>query len=489
MMARFSEQLKTYIQLRSLNHAQVAQRAGVDRTLISHFVRGTRTPGSLELIEKLSAALMLSPEECKEFFRAAQIAHLGEDVYLRRQAVQAMLLNISLPEETAAAEPPSEPPDITLPQVCEGAAQIRALLKTLIDLESTQPNGEIRFLGQPEQEFLIYLLQCASSMASLNTQHIFCLDHNPRAGVANMANFGLILSSLFTAKHYKAFYFYGTLPAYHSYLSPFPTLLLTSTCAVQINADYTAAIVHTGPAYHLLDSVFQQARKNSRPLVHRIDMLEDYIDRQATFMHNIQAGKDDCFYVLIPDLGCTSFLTKDILQEHLMPQLSNREQLISAILKRSEDSLRGVLNYPMVQYISKPGILRFLDTGRFFECPDKFYTPLSPVHRARILKRCIEAAESADQYQLRLYDARALPFGHALAVTVNFNNAAFSIHSKRNFSDFIYLSVDEPSVSSALSDYFAGLLDNPAVSSKTDTLAWLKMTLAQFYLKNNVDID
>lgn len=488
LMAQFSEQLEKYIKLRKITYTQVAEQVGKDRTLIHHLARGTRKPTSVELIEKLASVLMLSPEEYEEFFHLGQKARLGEEIYARRQAIQKMLLDISLPEAYPPLIVTGDKSASKLPHICESAAQVRVLLKTLIDQESTLPNGYIRFLGQPNQNFLLYLIQCASAVSSLSIQHILCLDHDPRASTTNIDNFSAIISSLFTIKNYEAFYFYGTLPTYHSYLSPFPILFLTSTCALQINIDYTAAIIHTGSAYRLLNSFFEQSLKHCQPLVYKIDALSQYVNAQSSFMDNIGAGKEDHFFVLVPDFCCTSFLDQEILNAHLIKNIPNREMLISAILNRGQDSLTGLFKCPNVQYYTKKGVLRFLNTGRFSECPDEFYTPFSPAFRTKILKRSIETAEKSELFQPRLYDHSTLPFLDTLSVTANTNRVAFCINNKTSQPNFVFLSLQEQSISFAISDYFSGLLEYPAVYSKADTLEWMKQALTQYCQENDLEL-
>lgn len=53
-------------------------------------------------------------------------------------------------------------------------------------------------------------------------------------------------------------------------MTSFPLLLLTSTCAMQIKADNSAAIISTGSVHTLLIQTFQTALAESHPLTRRV---------------------------------------------------------------------------------------------------------------------------------------------------------------------------------------------------------------------------
>lgn len=56
-------ELRKYRRIAGLTQAQLAQKAGVDATLISRLERGQRQTASYETIVRLARALNLEPEE------------------------------------------------------------------------------------------------------------------------------------------------------------------------------------------------------------------------------------------------------------------------------------------------------------------------------------------------------------------------------------------------------------------------------------------
>ena len=478
-MSQFSKQLEAHIVQRGVNYVQLARRTGIDRTLLHHLVRGDRRPSGPEQVERLADALSLSPAERKELVRLGKIARIGEEVYGRRLAVQDMLLRVS-PTEPPPPEPAAERKETPLPPVCQRAVRVRALLKQLIDRECALPDGSVDFLGQPDHEFLINLLQIASAFQNVHVRQILCFDNSPRAAAENVRMFSRILPALLSVSNYEAFYYYGSLDGVHSGIAPFPILLLTSSCALQIQADYSAAILSTGPAYRLLRAHFQNALADCRPLVRRVRDLTGCLQNYQPFWEKIQRDEQEQFYYLVPEYSCTAFLDREILETALLSELPGREQLVEALAAGSVQSLKGVLEYPLTQYISREGVWSFLRTGRFSDCPDAFYHPLEPAHRTRILERSIACARESESYQLRLYDHDALPFSDALTLTASAEGQAVNINCKLRTSGYLSLSLQEPTVSAAIVDYLSSLLDTPAVASKEETLRWLEEALTAF---------
>lgn len=182
----------------------------------------------------------------------------------------------------------------------------------------------------------------------------------------------------------------------------------------------------------------------------------------------------------MPEYSCTAFLNPEILETYLVQDLPDREHLIAALTDSSKKSLKGVREYPLTQYITREGVYSFLQTGRFSDCLDEFYQPLSPLHRAYILERSIACAKESDTYQLRLYDHDLLPFSNTLIVSTSAEGKVVNINCKSPTAGFVSLNLQNPTIAAAISDYLASLLDTPMVSSKEDTIRWLESALKDF---------
>ena len=484
-MSQFSKQLEAYIMQRGVNYVQLSRRTGVDRTLLHHLVRGDRKPTGTEQVERLAEALSLSPAERKELVLLGKIAQVGEEVYYRRLAVQEMLLHIS-PEENLPATPPLEQADTPLPETCQGPAQVQTLLKQVIDRECSRPDGSIDFLGQPDNTFLMQLLQIASAFQNVHVRQILCFSNGLRAATENVRMLSRVISNLLSVRNYEAYYYYGTLDDIQSGIIPFPLLLVTSSCALQISPDYSAAILSAGPAYSLLRTHFQSALAECRPLAHRVQDLTGCLQNYQPFWEKIQKDAQEQFYYLVPEYSCTAFLDREILETALVSKLPNRGQMIEALTTVSEQSLKGVLEYPLVQYITREGVQAFLQTGRFSDCPDAVYHHLSPAHRVRILERSVAYAMESKTYQLRLYDHTALPISESLTLTASSEGQAINMNCNLRSSGFLSLNLQESTVSGAIVDYLSSLLDTPVVASKEETIRWLGGTLAAFKRANGL---
>ena len=478
-MSLFSDYLSTQIQRKGIAYSRLAQLSGVDRTLIHHMAQGRRKPSGLDVAERLAIGLALTPEEREELLRRCRIAQVGEQTYLRRQAVQKMLCGVSVTGCWGRPAPPAVA-DFTPPPVCRGAAQVRVLLQRLIDQERTAQGGRIDLLGQPENDFLLQLLQSASAGSALPIRHILCLDNGADAEEINLRCLGHLLPALMASGNYEAHHYYSTLSSATERMTPFPVLLLTNTCAVQLNADYTAALVSTGPAFHLLEEHFQESLQRTYLLARSVDDLRQYLGNYGGIWDHIRSGTTETFLNLVPDLCCTPFLEREILEDHVVRALPGRAAIVEHLLQLSQKSLIAVREYPLVQYLCLEGVQRFLQTGRFSEAPDVFYTPIAAPYRARILQRILQEARAAEHYQLRLYDRSLLRFPEALSLTVGIGNQTVCMNCKGTGSSFTALSLQEPGLTSALSDYFFSLLEHPAVLSKQESLDQLQALLDDF---------
>ena len=92
-MSEFSELLSEYIHRKNIRTYSLAEYCGIDRSMMYKIIRGKRTPTSLELIDKISNYLQLTPGECKDLMEAYQITQVGYDNYYRRKDMLDFLSN------------------------------------------------------------------------------------------------------------------------------------------------------------------------------------------------------------------------------------------------------------------------------------------------------------------------------------------------------------------------------------------------------------
>lgn len=78
-------------------------------------------------------------------------------------------------------------------------------------------------------------------------------------------------------------------------MTPFPALLLTSTCGMQIMADYSAAIISTGSVHALLIQPFQTALAECHPLTRRVQDLWGCLKNYMPFWEKVQTGQREAF--------------------------------------------------------------------------------------------------------------------------------------------------------------------------------------------------
>lgn len=481
-MSVFSDQLKAYITRRGITIRQLSVQTGIEYSFLYRITAGKRNPSSPEMVELLIRTLALSKHESDALREAYEIARVGETTYSRRLAVRQMLESVR--------QPPS--PSLSLrgavcmeqiPETCTGRHQVHTLIKALLDQECSQPNARLRIVAQPNDSFLLELLHVlAFHTPQLQITQLVCFPNNPAEESQTINLFAPLLPLLLNLPNYSAHYYYGASQSIEGKMALFPVMLLTSSCGALFTADYTSALCFpvSSDHYQAMEQRFSDCLSACPPLMHPINGLEDYLENMKGLFSNTDTLSPESSIILLPDFCYVPFLTYDICDRVLSPQLPNREQFLELVMKQAALSRAMCGIQSTWHFTTEEGVRRVMETGRFQDLPCGLYQPLSMAERRFLLRSFLDAVRTIPKYRLSLYDPSVLRFSPILECTVQQSSTHALFVAPRSDTSISSIDIQEPIISGAIYDYFSSLIDHPAVLSEEESLSRLYALLAEY---------
>lgn len=90
-MNPFSQLLSSYVNASNVNVSKMASYCEIDRSSMYKILQGTRKPGTLDLVVRISHYLNLSPEQTELLTEQYEILQIGQKTYGRRKAIYNLL--------------------------------------------------------------------------------------------------------------------------------------------------------------------------------------------------------------------------------------------------------------------------------------------------------------------------------------------------------------------------------------------------------------
>lgn len=317
------------------------------------------------------------------------------------------------------------------------------------------------------------ILETEATGSSVQIRHIVCLDNGEESNQKNIHTLRGLLPTALGCRDYKVFYYYYLQGSLQNEMIPFPNLMLTDDCVAMFRHDYSGVLIHRNPKMvQYAQEYVQECLGRCRPLIQGIANLMEQIQNYTPFLQNEEREKK--ILALIPDFCCTAFLKQVHLEEFLSPQLPNRTALVELIARYSQTVYQVLCTHHATMYLTKEGVIRYVQTGRFSECPDQFYQPLSREFCLNSIRQTLELCQCNPNFQVRLYDPSQLPIPSSISVTAGGMEGNVCINQKSSSGGFVTMSILEIGLTEILVDYLCSLQEHPGVFSAKESNQWLR---------------
>ena len=471
-MSQFSELLSNYVHSRNIKVYSLAQYCDLDRANMYKFINGKRTPSSLDLIEKISNFMQLTPDEKNTFIESWHITQLGADTYYRRKNVAAFFRSFNLPNTDLSLlqnhQLPVELNDKAV--ILNDMNEVNHTLTSIISSEFDKENGHIQLLIQPDFDFLSNILSIGWQNPSVSVEQIICLNSRSNTS-AEQSTYNIhclqkILPLYGLAFQYHCLYYYDNVTSRFGSLTLFPYMILTSEFTCLLTSDLQKGyLINSVHDCKIFQDMFESYKKSALPLIKPIDNLffQLQVYDPDIPVHSLQ---------LTPCL--TPYLTPELMEHYITPLLPGRTQFIQYMANYVEQYfVNTLLNVDTVFSIS--GLRYFMNTGIINEYPREIYTPLALPDRIYMLKQLIQSFE---RFHYRIIKNDFCSLENELHLTIN-SRMGFLMFTTPRDHKLIYLEINEPGFIFTFLDYYESL-DPDSFYTTAEALQILKNILNEY---------
>lgn len=484
-MSTFSRLLNSLVHQKDIAVYPMTQYCGIDRTLMYKYLNGKDYPREQAIVDRMADFMRLSPSESEELLTAWQIEKIGWKEWNSRRNVEDFLLNlpdisdfskISKTSGGSSAKQTTNAPSASnsLQELqgkhdrhangsfaracypdCRALPTQTALnnvISQVIMDEIQKENGRLCLMLQPDYDYLFHLLMGLGEYEhQLPIDHILCLGNSSQSDKAvqdhNLVYLQKILPLYVRALDYNVYYYYDAVESHFSNLNGLSCLILTSSCAITCTSDFQSGILYGKPEIvQMLQKHFDACREKCSPFFSPIHSIEDTCEMILKFF-----SENDEYYSLQPEPCIIPFLTPDLVERIIRPDLPGRAELISLLndfFRRRKDSV-FTENYHI--FHTTPGLRRFMETGRSYEIPEDLYVPFSPEDRKLLLYRL--SPFFPERYHLLRGPLENLPQNFHLWANASNGYMMFTNRKKET----VYLLFTEPGLLTSFIDYLKNL--------------------------------
>lgn len=379
----FAEELTEYIEKSGMTIQKLSAVTGLGRTAIQHTIAGKLIPAK-NFIDRLCAALPMTPEQRKELTDRYAREKAGEAAYYNRSSIKQIIE--SLPRYrisdsiTGISVDADCLKDCTIKSV-SGLTNVNNLLRTVLLKESTLPSPKlVTAIPFEYTVFFEMLLQifCASG-SGLLLEHYFKM-YTCSKGEKNMNTDtlqGALKIAICAAIDYSPYYHYANREAECCLLTAYPYFLISSDFSVLISADYSSAVLIGDKAER------EELIKHSERIKSRSSLMITRVGQSEMF--GVFVNCSPYFQSSIEFQPClTAYINEDILQRRL-GDVPHREEILRTVKEKFFDTPNtDTSRYK--NYFTKEGLISFAKTGIMTNMPGNLLTPFSPEERVYFLE-------------------------------------------------------------------------------------------------------
>lgn len=454
-MSEFSHILAQHVHNKNIKTQALAQYCGLDRSNMYKIINGKRKPTSLDIVDKISKFMHLSPIEKEELEEAYQITLAGSENYFRRKEVLNFFSEFTL----SPAVLPSFHYDTSLKEQKEisylnSSAEVKQALFHIISTEMSRPrDGHVCLLIQPDADFLINLL-CAESQAEMDIciEHIICLNNNSE-NLQSQRNYNLnclkqTLPLYGCFRNYNCFYYYDDVSSKTGALTLFPYMVITSRYVCLLTSGLNKGSLMPYDSSHKMF----------------MEIFEEYMQASTALLKPIKNGAEQLGYVksLLRDYSkaycfqMTPCFTPFITIAHAEKYITDIPHR-SLFLEQFHEYLKDMAVWneqKSVSYIfSYDGVKRFLEDGKIDEYSSEICRNFDMQDRIYLIKKLIQACSSLQYHMLRKDIVNPT---YELYLFVNQQNGYLMFLSPYNGQP-VYFNIEEPGLLFTFYDFCENL--------------------------------
>lgn len=478
-MSDFSKLLSRFIKEKKISVSSMVEYCGIDRSAMYKIIKGKRNPPSLEIRDRISHFMRLTPEESRLFNQAYEISLTGKDVYEKRKQAEKFILNFPAVFQTEyssfCSSSSSERPEILPEKKCTAFSSQNMFYfyaQQIIESEADSENGQIGLLLQPDSEFLFsFLTGLKLSGSPCFIDHIFCMNHFSKGETSynNLDTLSRLLPLFINGIHYRPYFFYDNVHSHYHNLNAFSSMILTKKYAITCTADLKNGILHKDPkTITMLWKLFHSYKAKCHPLFYIPNsVIEDGSMVQKTVKNCSE------LYFIEPEPCLIPFISESILPSLLPEDHPNRETMFSYMYSYLKESKKSFSKADMHFYFCKNELDRFAETGILTELP----RPLSDTYALSVKER-IELLEKIFNSPFKVhYHFLKEPFLQAasrLRLCVGENSMYLQFLNNQLHRSYLFL--QEPEIIEILFDYLKNI-DKNTICSEEETLAYFRETI------------
>lgn len=479
LQVTFSNILSDYIHKKNIKTYALAQYCGIDRSNMYKIINGKRKPTSIEMVDKISKFMKLSISESADLMEAYLIEVTGHDNYYRRKHVAQFFQNFRLPQQNFPSHI-SDTNDLLQiknldSMILSSPTEINRALLYILPPELCSDSGEIQLLIQPDYDFLFDILAANYCHPNVKIDHIICLnsktDLMDHCYDYNLHCLEKVLPVYGNVHNYNCYYYYNDVSYTTEVMTMIPYAVMTRHFACLLSNDLqSGCLISRASFLKLFHSIFEEHLAKVSPLLKPMGNLAE----QLNYMMDLgTSALSSCALQPIPCM--TPFLTKEILEKHIIQQLPNRTQLIEQLEKYISASYNKLI-FPSTKLIfSLNGVRKFLETGRIGEYPSSIYHAIEPKYRIYLVKQLLISFHSHPYHVLK-QDIGSLE--DELYLFIN-QQKGYLMFLAPHTEQLIYLDIEEPGLLSTFWDYCENL-DDELFFSPEEVEQELKSLIAEF---------
>lgn len=460
-MSVFSDRLSLYINQKDIKVFSLAKYCSLDRSTMYKIISGKRNPPSLEVLNKISQFMNLTPTEYQYLHEGWSIAQVGEETYYTRKSVENFIRQF--PEQPAAeftatcissdSLSESEQADcisLTSPQ------HINHYVHQMILAESGKDIGEIALFIQPDYKFLFSLLASLKASGTLKINHILCVGTEPAFTrdhqLINLKYLREVFPLYMASLDYSLWYYYDRIQSHYYNFNLFPCMILTSDAALLCNSDYQNGIFFRSPdIIQMLWNQYRSYQEQCRIFFRPASVTPESHTNVINTLFDSSYNQNDLIGIQ-PEPCLTPFFTGRLLYDIFNHDLPQAEKTLQLSEHAFQMNMNKIQNHQFCIYSTMEGLMQFARTGITAEIPEIFYHPLNPVQRIEVLNGVRDCCASGDYRMLQP------PFNH-LPQNLHFciRGTIGSMIFRNNSGQIIVLNIEEPRLINIFRDYLENM--------------------------------